>query len=259
VAAIVKVCVLASSSAGNSIYVAGARTRILIDAGLSRKETLARLAAIGEDGDRMDAILITHEHSDHIAGLPVLARHTGAPVFLTHQTAPLIDWRGAVPAVECFQAGARFDVGDITVQSFTVPHDAADPVGFALTVEGVRLGIVTDLGYLPDSVKHHVSGANFLLLESNHDVDMLKVGPYPWSLKQRVLSRKGHLSNDAAGAYIVEELPGEVHTLVLGHLSENNNLPALAELSARQALEVRAHGARLVVAEPRKQSEVFLF
>jgi phosphoribosyl 1,2-cyclic phosphodiesterase len=242
------------------LFVAGGRTRILIDAGLSRKETLARLAAIGEDGSRLDAILITHEHADHVSGLPVLSRHTRAPVYLTHRTAPLIEWNGAPPAaVECFQAGARFEVGDITVQSFTIPHDAADPVGFALTVEGVRLGVVTDLGYLPENVKHHVAVSDWLLLESNHDVDMLKVGPYPWALKQRVLSRMGHLSNDAAGSYVAEEMPGGVHTLVLGHLSENNNLPALAELTARQALDARGHAARLVVAEPRKQTEVFLF
>ena len=257
--AIVKICVLASSSAGNSVFIAGGRTRILIDAGLSKRETAARLARIGEDIAALDAILITHEHSDHVSGLPALARAIRKPAFLTHLTAPLIEWNGAVPTVECFQAGARFQLGDIGVQSFTIPHDAVDPVGYALTCEGIQVGIVTDLGYLPDSVKWHVAGAQLLLLESNHDIDMLKVGPYPWAVKQRVLGRKGHLSNDAAGEYIGGELPGGVHTLVLGHLSENNNLPALVELTARQALEMRGHAARLVVAEPRKQSEVFLY
>ena len=250
---------MASSSAGNSIFISGARTRLLIDAGLSKKETFARLAAIEEDARKLDAILITHEHADHIAGLPALGRGVKAPVFLSHLTAPLIEWNGAMPEVRCFQAGAKFDVGDAVVQSFTIPHDALDPVGFTVTLEGVRVGIVTDLGYIPDSVKWHVAGCHFLLLESNHDIDMLKVGPYPWALKQRVLSRKGHLSNDAAGEYIRDEMPGHIHTLVLGHLSENNNLPALAELSARQALDERAHAARLVIAEPRKQSEVFLY
>ena len=256
---IVKICVLASSSAGNSVFVAGGRTRILIDAGLSKRETAARLAAIGEDIHKLDAILITHEHSDHVSGLPALARAIQKPAFVTHQTAPLIEWSGKVPAVECFQAGASFQLGDIGVQSFTIPHDAADPVGYALTSEGIHIGVVTDLGYLPDSVKWHVAGSQLLLLESNHDIEMLKVGPYPWALKQRVLSRKGHLSNDAAGEYIGGELPKGVHTLVLGHLSENNNLPALVELTARQALDIRGHAARLVIAEPRKQSEMFLY
>jgi phosphoribosyl 1,2-cyclic phosphodiesterase len=236
------------------------RTRILVDAGLSRREIFARLAAIGEDPAQLNAILVTHEHSDHVCGLPALARGLKTrPVLMTHLTAPTIDWSGVVPPVEEFQAGARFDLGDITVQSFTIPHDAADPVGYTFVCEGIKVGLVTDLGYIPDSVKYHLQGSHFVLLESNHDLDMLKVGPYPWALKQRVLGRKGHLSNDLAGEYIRAELPGEVATLVLGHLSENNNHPAIVEMTARQALAERGSAPRLVIALPRLQTEVFLF
>lgn len=219
-----------------------------------------RLAAIGEDVSQLDAILITHEHSDHIAGLPVLARATGKPVFLTHLTAPTIEWNGRRPdAIETFQAGSSLEIGELSVQSFTLPHDAVDPVGYTVIAQGVKISIATDLGYMPDSVRVHLRGSHFLVLESNHDVDMLKVGPYPWTVKQRVLSRKGHLSNDTASEYIREELPCEVHTLVLGHLSENNNHPAIAEMTAKQALERCGRSPRLLIAEPRRASEIFLY
>lgn len=259
--AIVKACVLASSSAGNSIFLSTEKTRILIDAGINRKETFARLAAIGEDPHRLDAIFITHEHSDHIAGLPVINRQLGArvPVFATHCTAPLLDFGGStVPPIETFQAGAAFDFRDLRVQSFTLPHDAADPVGYTLTAQGIKVAIATDLGYLPESVKHHLRGAHFLLLESNHHPELLKVGPYPWHLKQRILSRKGHLSNDAASEFIANELSAETRMLVLGHLSEQNNTIWDAELSATQALRQRGLNPRLVVVEPRLPSEVFI-
>jgi phosphoribosyl 1,2-cyclic phosphodiesterase len=257
---IVKVCVLASSSSGNSFFLCAGRTRILVDAGLSRKETFARLAAIGEDPAHLNAIFVTHEHSDHVSGLPALARGLKTrPVFLTHLTAPTIDWAGAMPPIEEFQAGARFDFGDIAIQSFTIPHDAADPVGYTFVCEGIKVGLVTDLGYIPDSVKYHLQGSHLVLLESNHDLDMLKVGPYPWAVKQRVLGRKGHLSNDLTGDYIRAELPAEVSTLLLGHLSENNNHPAIVEMTASRALAERGATTRLVIVEPRKQSEAFFY
>ncbi len=257
---IVKVCVLASSSAGNSTFIGTERTRILIDAGLNRKETFARLTAIGEDPGQLDAIFVTHEHSDHISGLGVISRALKGrvPVFMTHLTAPSIEWEGTPPPVETFQAGARTDVGDMSIQSFTIPHDAADPVGFTVTARGFKVSIATDLGYLPDSVKFHLRGSHFILLESNHHPELLKVGPYPWHLKQRILSRKGHLSNEAACEYISTELPDEVQTLVLGHLSEQNNTVWETELGAVQALNKRGLTPRLVVAEPRKQGEAFL-
>jgi phosphoribosyl 1,2-cyclic phosphodiesterase len=255
--AIVRICVLASSSAGNSTFLGTASTRILIDAGLSRRETESRLAAIGEAPERLDAILITHEHSDHVAGLPILLRRYAVPVFLTHLTAPTIEWNGVEPRLELFQAGTGFTIGDIRVDSFTIPHDSIDPVGFTFRVEGRRIGHVTDLGYIPDSIRVHLRGADFLVLESNHDLEMLKVGPYPWAVKQRVMGRRGHLSNDVVGEYIRNDLGAETRTLVLGHLSEHNNHPALAFQVADQALRRRALPTRLVVAEPRRQSELF--
>ncbi len=230
-----------------------------MDAGLSRKETLARLAAIGEDPAQLDAVLVTHEHSDHVCGLGPLVRKSERPlpVYATKLTAPALAWEDFEPVIETFQAGTGFAIGDIAVRSFTIPHDAVDPVGFCFEAGGVRVGLVTDLGYMPDSIRVHLRGCHFLLLEANHDLDMLKVGPYPWSVKQRVMGRKGHLSNDVACDYIRDNLDRETGTLVLGHLSEQNNHPEIVRLVARQALEGRGLSTRLVVAEPRRQSEVF--
>jgi phosphoribosyl 1,2-cyclic phosphodiesterase len=172
-------------------------TRILIDAGLSMRELARRLALIGEEFERLDAILITHEHSDHVSGVPALSRNkkVRAPIYLTKLTAPAIDWGESVPRLQEFQAGATLQIGDIEVSSFSIPHDALDPVGFCFEAGDVRIGVATDLGYIPESVKYHLRRTDLLLLEANHDLDMLKVGPYPWSVKQRVMSRVGHLSN----------------------------------------------------------------
>ncbi|MBM3739614.1 MAG: MBL fold metallo-hydrolase [Acidobacteria bacterium] len=254
-----KICVLATSSSGNCVFMGTDRTRVLIDAGLSRLETFKRLAAIGEDPEKLDAIFITHEHTDHTCGLGPLGRKLRKPVYLTHRTAPLIDWCGAAPPIECFQAGTRISIGDLDIQSFTIPHDAVDPVGFTVESQGLKAGWAMDLGYLPESVKYHLRGCQVAVLESNHDLDMLKVGPYPWSVKQRVMGRKGHLSNDLVGEFILNDLDASLHTLVLGHLSEHNNHPEIVRLVAGMALNRRGAATRLVVAEPRKQSEVFLF
>jgi phosphoribosyl 1,2-cyclic phosphodiesterase len=230
-----------------------------VDAGLSRRETFARLAAIDEDPLKLDAIVITHEHTDHVCGLVPLARALKIPVYLTHLAAPMIDWNGFAAAVETFQAGTSISIGELTVDSFTVPHDAVDPVGFIVRGNGVKAAIVTDLGYLPDSIKWHIRGTDVLIMEANHDIEMLKVGPYPWSVKQRVMGRRGHLSNDLVSRYIEEDLDSSTSLLVLGHLSESNNHPEIVRLVATQALGQRSFATRLVVAEPRRASEVFLY
>ena len=250
---------LASGSTGNSSLVATDETRLLVDAGLSFKETARRLECAGESAERLDAILITHEHSDHIAGLARIAKRLKIPVYLTPLTAPSIDWNGYSPTLELFQAGTSFRIGDIEVDSFTIPHDAKDPVGFCFRSRGVKLAIVTDLGYVTDSVRVHLRGTNLLVLESNHDLDMLKVGPYPWAVKQRVMSRVGHLSNAVVSDFILEDLDPEVMTLVLGHLSEHNNHPAIARMVAQQSLERRGLQTQLVVASQKNATEVFEF
>ena len=235
------------------------KTRILIDTGLSFRELASRLQAIGEDPAKLDAVLISHEHSDHVSGLPVLARKLGyrVPVYATHLTAPALAWDARAPHVETFQAGCRFSIGDLEIDSFTIPHDAVDPVAFAFHAQGLKIASVTDLGYIPESVKYHLHGTQLLILESNHDLEMLKVGPYPWSVKQRVMSKKGHLSNEVVADFIREDLDPYTATLVLGHISENNNHPELVRLVAGQALSARSVFTRLVIAAPRLPTEVF--
>ena len=252
---------LASGSSGNTALLATGKTRVLVDAGLSMRETGKRLGAIGENLADIDAILITHEHSDHVGGLPVMARNRDirAAIYLTRLTAPRIDWGEVKPRIDAFQAGASFRIGDIEVQSFSVPHDAEDPVGFCFQAEGVRIGIATDLGYIPESIKFHLRRTDLLMLEANHDLDMLKVGPYPWSVKQRVMSRVGHLSNLVMADFLAEDLDSTTAHVILGHLSEHNNHPAIARVFASQALEARGHPARLAIAEQGAPSEVYRF
>ena len=253
---------LASGSSGNAALLATENTRILVDAGLSMRELGKRMAAIGEDLKQVDAILITHEHTDHVSGLPVLARNKDirAIIFMTRLTAPAIDW-GEIPPqrLEPFQAGARFQIGDIEVQSFGIPHDAIDPVGYAFVAQGVRIGVATDLGYIPESVKFHLRRADLLLLEANHDLDMLKVGPYPWSVKQRVMSRVGHLSNLVMSDYLMQDLDSCTANVVLGHLSEQNNHPEIVRMIASQTLEERGIGAQITIAEQKAPSAVFRY
>lgn len=257
---------LASGSTGNAAFLATSKTHILIDAGLSVRELTRRLAEIGERPEDIDAVLITHEHSDHVAGLARFIRwraKQGKPVtvFASRLTAPLIEWEAECPpaCVENFQAGSGWIVGNIAVQSFTIPHDAIDPVGYCFHAEGVKIGIATDLGYVPDSIKVHLRRVQILLMESNHDLDMLKVGPYPWSVKQRVMGRNGHLSNAVTCDFLENDLDRGVQTLILGHLSEHNNHPEIVRMGAAQSLLRTGLGPRLVIAEQKKATEVFAY
>jgi len=326
----VRFTVLASGSKGNCTVLTGGRTRILIDAGLSCRELFRRMKLAEEEPTTLNAIVITHEHQDHVNGLAVTARKLGIPVYFTEathrawmrwmsprrqmsysqwlemirkqaaerqaepvaeviendlpdesdefnegslaqppvenlaQTAPpssdqrpspsldpapdpagdrpptLKDDPTWLPAVEYFQPGQPFSIGDICLNPFTIPHDAADPVGFVLSSEGLRLGFATDLGYISPNVREQLRALDLLLLESNHDLEMLRDGPYPWSLKQRVMSRVGHLSNDAASEFLASDYDGQATYIILGHLSENNNLPELARVAAERALLGRA-------------------
>ncbi len=256
-----RVTVLASGSSGNCTLLETEHTRLLVDAGIGKKETLRRLAAVGRDVDRLDGIVISHEHSDHIGSLAQVLGQWRTTVYLTETTHAEVmrilpeSSHKRLDHVEHIAAGRRFIVGDIEVSPFSIPHDAADPLGFAFWSGGTKIAIVTDLGYLPELVKHHLREADCLILESNHDLEMLKVGPYPWHIKQRVMSRTGHLSNHTVSEYLAdaEGFDGHARYLVLAHLSENNNNPDVARISAEEALgrrpETAAFSGELFVAQ----------
>jgi phosphoribosyl 1,2-cyclic phosphodiesterase len=346
-----RMTVLASGSKGNSTIVASSRTKILVDAGLSCKELLKRMEIAREDPGEIQALLITHEHQDHVQGVAVLARKLGIPVYFTeathrawmrwmmpHKRMTYAEWLAqrrenlarreqvafgqasisvgdaleaqqsgpggasvsvatldefveperlspdedadvhevheengsvsakeadpcALPGVEYFAAGCAFSIGDIAVTPFTIPHDAADPVGFVFEAEGIRMGMATDLGYMPPNVKMALRRCDVLMLESNHDLEMLRDGPYPWSVKQRVMSRVGHLSNDAAAEFLEKNYDGYASYVVLAHLSECNNLPELARVLAERALRDRMSllANKLLLAEQKAPLESICF
>jgi phosphoribosyl 1,2-cyclic phosphodiesterase len=243
----VTVSMLASGSRGNCAFVASSRTKILVDAGISCRETFKRLKSLGEDPTTLSAILITHEHSDHVYGLAMLAKKLRVPVFMTGAThaawaRALRNENGERPQLdrlERFESGHRFQIGDIEVKPFTIPHDAADPVGFTFRVEGTKVSVATDLGYLPVNVRDHLRGSDVLIMESNHDVEMLRGGPYPWSVKQRVASNLGHLSNAKLADFFTGDYDNNAAFVVLAHLSEQNNHPEIARRQAEKALALR--------------------
>lgn len=239
-----RVTILASGSSGNITLLETERTRLLVDAGLGKRETLARLAAVEANVDRLDGILITHEHSDHCSGLPQMLGLWKAPLFVTEPTMDVLNrtlpdtLAKRLRGVEAIHAGQQFTIGDIDVHAFAIPHDAVDPVAFTFRANGCKFAVVTDLGYMPELAKVHLRDADCLVLESNHDLDMLKVGPYPWVVKQRVLSRTGHLSNHAVSEFLSDPdgFDGRARYLVLAHISQENNNPELVRLSAEEAL-----------------------
>jgi phosphoribosyl 1,2-cyclic phosphodiesterase len=243
-----RVSILASGSSGNITLLETERTRLLVDAGLGKRETLARLAAVESTVEHIDGILITHEHTDHCNGLPQMLGLWKSPLYATGSTLDAMQsilpetFGKRLKRVETIQAGQHFTIGDIEVQAFAIPHDAADPIGFTFRANGAKMAIVTDLGYMPELVKVHLRGTDCLVLESNHDLDMLKVGPYPWVVKQRVLSRTGHLSNHAVSEYLADPdgFDGAARYLVLAHVSQENNNPDLVRLSAEEALRRRS-------------------
>ena len=226
-------------------------TRLLVDAGLGKKETLRRLAAVGRDVDRLDGIVISHEHSDHIGSLAQVLGQWRTTVYLNEATHTEVmrilpqTSHKRLDRVEHIRAGQKFIVGDIEVSPFSIPHDAVDPLGYTFRAYGVKVAVVTDLGYLPELVKVHLRESDCLMLESNHDLEMLKVGPYPWHIKQRVMSRTGHLSNHTVSEFLAdaEAFDGHPRYVILAHLSENNNNPDVARISAAEALGRRTGSA----------------
>ena len=245
-----KACVLASGSAGNCTYVGTENTGILVDAGLSCRQTGERLAALGEDLAGVAAICVTHEHGDHTSGLGVIHRRFGVELFGNTGTIEAIEQTRQFQGLRwnVFTTGAPFDIGDLRVEPFSVPHDAYDPVGFVMSSQGFRLGIVTDMGMVTELIRQRLRGCHVLVMEANHDEDMLKAAKRPWSLKQRIAGRQGHLSNRQAGELIGELRGPHLNTVFLAHLSSDCNRPSLAVTAVQRA--AAAAGAGNVRVEP---------
>lgn len=222
--------ILGSGSGGNCAYLETPNTRLLIDAGFSGRQIRQRLAAIARSPETLHGILITHEHSDHIAGLIGLATKLQIPVYCNRLTKEAIESQLQIQInARIFETGSSFEAGDVTVDTFSIPHDATDPVGFLLHTPSGNIGILTDLGHPTKLVIERVRTANILLLEANHDLKMLQDDPRrPWSLKQRILSRHGHLSNDGAADLAEQVVSATLTHLYLGHLSRDCNRPELA-------------------------------
>jgi phosphoribosyl 1,2-cyclic phosphodiesterase len=226
----VRLTILGSGSAGNCAYLETDESRILIDAGFSARQIRQRLASIGRAPENLTGIIITHEHSDHVQGLVTLSEKLRLPVYCNRPTKEAIEFQSKARLDwHLFTTGAAFNLGDVTVETFTVPHDAQDPVGFLLRTGAGNIGFLTDLGHATRLVLDRVRAANLLVLEANHDVKLLQDCPHrPWSLKQRILSRHGHLSNDAAADVAAEIMSAGLRHLYLGHLSRECNRPDLS-------------------------------
>ena len=248
-----RLTVLGSGSTGNSVLICAGGTRVLVDAGLSAKEAVRRLALVGEDAARLDGVVITHEHSDHAGGLRVLLKTLDCPVYVSAATRDAYireksrnndepKKRAEVLRDRTVEISSSHDfrVGEIDFHPFTVPHDAADNFGFTATHDGVRVATLMDFGCVTTLVAERLKGCAAVVIESNHSRDMLKAcDVYPWELKQRILSRTGHLSNEDVAVWLRDEFDGAADHVVLAHLSQRANNPHLAKLSAEMALEER--------------------
>lgn len=226
-------CSIASGSSGNCIFVGTQQTGILVDAGISGKKVVAGLQSIDRKPEELSAILITHEHSDHIKGLGVLSRKYGIPVYCSAGTKRAMLGKCMLGKVDegLFHEivpDEHFCIQDISVEPFQVPHDAAEPLAYRFSHEGKSVAVATDLGFYDDYIIGHLKNLDAVLIESNHDINMLQVGAYPYYLKQRILGRRGHLSNENAGRLLGEILNDKMKAVMLGHLSKENNYEALA-------------------------------
>jgi phosphoribosyl 1,2-cyclic phosphodiesterase len=248
-----RVVPLGSGSGGNATLVELGETRLLVDCGLAARTLARRLVATGVEPRSLAGILVSHEHGDHASGVERFSRRFGVPVHAAYETLAALDLSHVhVCGFTPFLPGRPFAVRDVVVDPFPVPHDAALPVGFVLERDGIRVGIATDLGHATTLIVERLRGLDVLVLESNYDPTMLRDGPYPWALKQRVSGRTGHLSNAAAADLLADVVDDRLRAVVLAHLSEHNNTPELARRTAAAAL-ARTPGCRAAmrVAAPR--------
>jgi len=249
-----RLTMLGSGSSGNAALVSCDDAHVLVDVGLSGRETARRLGECGVRPEQVSAIVLSHEHGDHCRGVKAFCKDLDIPVFLTDaalEASGLVLPNGNRQRIE---SGVGFEVHGIVFTPFSVPHDAADPIAFTIESGGVKIAIAVDLGYISNLTVERLKKCDAIVLESNYDLAMLRVGPYPWRLKQRVMSRRGHLSNDSVAEYLSSCFDGHARHLVLAHLSRKNNLPDLALRSARNALEgrsgLRCDQTRLALAGP---------
>ena len=255
-----KICLLASGSGGNSICVQNGSSSVLIDAGLTGKKIEERLRGVGFDPAGLQAVVVSHEHSDHIKGVGVLARRYGLPVWMTEGTlnASKKIFRGS-ERIRVFENDEAFSIGDLSFQAFQLPHDAADPVNFSVTDGHSNVTIATDMGTVTQLVYQYMRRADLVIIETNYDRQLLMDGPYPWVLKQRINSTHGHLSNDGAAEALCNLAREGLKQAVLAHLSEKNNRPELARETCADMLQ--GQGIRsfpMSVAEQDRPSDIFV-
>ena len=226
-----KFCSISSGSSGNSVYVGSEKTHILIDVGLSGKKIQEGLTEINLTGNDIKAIFITHEHSDHIKGAGILSRKFNLPIYATAGT-----WKGmekdlgkiSEENIKVIDKNKDIELEDLLIHAYEIPHDANEPVGYSVISNNVKISVATDIGHITEIIKENIKGSSALLLEANHDENMLKVGKYPYQLKRRILGKFGHLSNETSGELLAQILDDKLKYVLLGHLSQENNFPELA-------------------------------
>lgn len=252
----IDLCVLASGSRGNAVHISDGVTSVLFDAGLSGRELERRMHSRQLRPEAIDAIVVSHEHTDHIQSVGVLARRFGAAVFVSRPTHSAAEKTlGKIDRLTHFSCGSPFQVGGFNIHPFSTSHDASDPAGFTISLNGCKIGIATDLGVVTQLVRDHLTHCNALVLEANHDPKMLEEGPYPWPLKQRIRGRSGHLSNEDSRGLLKSLIYPGLARVILAHLSEQNNTPELALSTVAAALgDSRLH---LSVARQDKCTPVF--
>ncbi|MCD4744554.1 MAG: MBL fold metallo-hydrolase [Desulfobacteraceae bacterium] len=250
----ISICPLASGSKGNSLFVSWKNNSILIDAGLSGIEIERRLESKSLSPESLTAIIVTHEHSDHIRGVGILSRRYNIPVYINKNTYERASSLGKLAGLQFFECGNRFKIDNMEISPFTISHDAVDPAGFTLEYKAKKIGIATDLGIATNLVKEHLKKCSFLYLEANHDPDMLINGPYPWHLKQRIKGRQGHLSNMDSKELLRQLNNKNLKHVTLAHLSEENNTPEKAYNAAKAALN--SSDVTIEVAMPHKPGKL---
>lgn len=236
-----KYSILASGSTGNSFYIETPKKKILVDAGLTGKKVTSLLGEINRSPEELDAILITHEHSDHIKGVGVLARKYNLDIYANQRTWQIIDDRNMIGKIDVsqkhvFERDKMMTIGDIDIESFGVSHDAVDPQFYRFMKDNKSFVMLTDTGYVSDRLSGLIENADAYLIESNHDIEILRSGAYPWSLKQRILSDQGHLSNEDGAAAMIRSMGNKTKKIFLGHLSKENNIKELAHMTMENQL-----------------------